>query len=104
MRSTDELLREALFHFTLAVDYANATADDQMAVDAASMRMSAGIETLNRLDPSVRDQLFGGSWPLMWGMRNRISHGYLLVDPETIRRTAQTDIPWITSVIRDSLA
>ena len=23
---------------------------------------------------------------------------------ETIRRTAQTDIPWITSVIRDSLA
>ena len=40
----------------------------------------------------------------MWGMRNRIAHGYLLVDPETIRRTAQTDIPWITSVIRDSLA
>ncbi|WP_392467567.1 hypothetical protein ACF3NS_02360 [Arsenicicoccus cauae] len=35
MRSTDELRREALFHFTLAVDYANATADGQMAVDAA---------------------------------------------------------------------
>lgn len=72
--------------------------------DAVCMRLSAGVETLNRLDPSVRDRMFGDSWPLMWGMRNRIAHGYLLVEASIIRRTLATDIPVIIREIRQALA
>lgn len=31
----------------------------------------------------------------MWGMRNRIAHGYLLVDSSIIRQTVNHDIPGI---------
>ena len=77
---------------------------DQMVVDAICMRLSAGVEVLNRLDPADRDALFGDSWPLMWGMRNRIAHGYLLVEPTIIRRTLDTDIPAIIKQIHQALA
>ena len=39
----------------------------------------------------------------MWGMRNRIAHGHLLVDSELVRRTLETDIPPIMASIRTSL-
>ncbi len=103
-RSEREVLREALTHFELMVDHARGDVMDQLVVDAVSMRLSAGVEVLNRLDSSVRDRLFGDSWPLMWGMRNRIAHGYLLVEPAIIRRTLDTDIPAIIEVIHRVLA
>ena len=59
---------------------------------------------MNRLDPAVRDRVFGYSWPLMWGMRNRIAHGYLLVEASIIRRTLDADIPAIIKQIRQALA
>lgn len=39
------------------------------------------------------------------GMRNRISHGYILflVSPEIIRRTIDTDLPGIIGVVRRKL-
>ncbi len=77
-RSEEEVLHEALTHFELMLEHAQRDVIDQLVVDAVCMRLSAGVETLNRLDPSVRDRMFGDSWPLMWGMRNRIAHGYLL--------------------------
>ena len=64
------------------------------------IRMSAGIEALATLDSDVREEVFGGVWPLMWGMRNRIAHGYLLVDTTIIRETLIHDIPSIMSRIR----
>lgn len=50
--------------------------------------------------PNVRDQLFGIDWPLMWGMRNRIAHGYLLVDTAIVRQTLAQDVPTIIERIR----
>lgn len=35
----------------------------------------------------------------MWGMRNRIAHGYLLVDADIVRRTLEHDIPPIMAAI-----
>ncbi len=67
------------------------------------MRLSAGLEVLSRLDSSTREELFGENWSLMWGMRNRIAHGYLLVEPAIIRRTLDTDIPDIVRHIRQGL-
>ncbi len=103
-RSERELLREALVHFELMLEHARGDdLVDQVVIDAVCLRLSAGVEVLNRLPPSVRDDLFGTSWPLMWGMRNRIAHGYLLVEPTIIRETLTADVPDILATIRGAL-
>lgn len=104
-RSTAELLREALVHLDLVREYAaDADLGQQLAVDAVCMRLSAGIEVLARLDPEVRARLFGDRWPLMAGMRNRIAHGYVLVDSGIVRRTVLIDLPNMVDVINRELA
>lgn len=103
-RSDQEVLQEALSHFELMLDHARRDVTDQLVIDAVCMRLSAGLEVLNRLDPKIRDELFGDNWPLMWGMRNRIAHGYLLVEPAIIRRTLDMDIPAIITSIRGALS
>lgn len=104
-RSTPELLREALLHLELVVEYAGGEdLDRQLAIDAICMRLSAGIEVLARLDPDVRARLFGDNWQFMSAMRNRIAHGYLLVDSGIVRQTIEIDLPDILGVINGELA
>lgn len=102
-RQPDEILRDALAHFETILAYAGHDLDDQLVIDAICMRLSAGIEALATLEPKVRDQLFGVDWALMWGMRNRIAHGYLLVDSAIVRQTLAQDIPKIIDRIQDRL-
>ena len=102
-RKPDEILRDALAHFEIVLAYAEHDLDDQIVIDAICMRLSAGIESLATLEPNVRDQLFGTDWHLMWGMRNRIAHGYLLVDTAIVRQTLAQDIPKIIDRIQDRL-
>lgn len=52
-RTTEELLGEALNHFPTMLGYANHDLNDQLVIDAICMRLSAGLEVLNRLDPDV---------------------------------------------------
>ncbi len=94
-RSTDEVLADALQHLEAVQGYASRGLSDQMAVDAICMRLSAAIEVLASLDSGVREQLFGDDWALMWGMRNRIAHGYLLLDSGIIHQTVAEDVPII---------
>lgn len=63
-----------------------------------------GIEVLARLNADVRSELYGDNWPLMRGMRNRIAHGYLLVDSGIVRQTVEVDLPDIIQVVRKALA
>ena len=102
-RMPDEILRDALAHFETMQAYAERDLDDQLVIDAICMRLSAGIEALATLDPDVRDQMFGTDWSLMWGMRNRIAHGYLLVDTAIVRQTLAQDVPKIIDCIRSGL-
>ena len=102
-RSTEELLREALTHFDLAIGYAQPELLDQMTIDAVCLRLASGIEVLARLEPSVRESLFGQDWTLMWGMRNRIAHGYLLVDQGMVSETVERDLPEIVGALRRAL-
>jgi uncharacterized protein with HEPN domain len=74
-------------------------AEEDLDVDAVCMRLSAGIEALAALDATTREEIFGGMWPLMWGMRNRIAHGDLLVDAAIVRQTVMQDVPSIMSRI-----
>ncbi len=85
------------------VQHAQGNLDDQLVIDAICMRLSAGVEALAPLDTATRDRLFGDAWPLMWGMRNRVAHGYLLVDTDIVRRTLEHDIPPILTGIEAEL-
>lgn len=102
-RSTTEVLRDALAHFERLQAYAAGDLADQLVIDAICMRLSAGIETLARLDPEVLAELFDDTWPEMWGMRNRIARGYLLVDTDMVSQTIQDDIPQIVAAISAEL-
>ena len=102
-RTSEQSLREARSHFALMRRHAQGDLDDQLVIDAICMRLSAGIEALARLDTTTRDRLFADAWPLMWGMRNRIAHGYLLVDTDIVRRTLEHDIPPILARIEAEL-
>ncbi|MEJ7794350.1 MAG: hypothetical protein WKF50_02280 [Nocardioides sp.] len=63
-RTVRELLAEALAHFDAAAEYAQVTdRDPRMILDAMSMRLFAGLETLTRLPDGVADHLFSGEWP-----------------------------------------
>ncbi|HET7305952.1 MAG TPA: HepT-like ribonuclease domain-containing protein [Segeticoccus sp.] len=97
-------MREALVHLELVGEYAGGEDLDQLVIDAICMRLSAGVEVLARLDPDVRTRLFGDSWPFMSGMRNRIAHGYLLVDSSIVRKTIEIDVPDIVRTIKGELA
>lgn len=99
-RSNPEVLRDALAHLELIEHYATYDLDDQLVIDAICLRLSAAIEALANLDDATRERLFGATWPLMWGMRNRIAHGYLLVNRAIIRATIGNDVPFLIEVIR----
>jgi len=92
-RTQGEILRAALAHLEVAQSYAARDPDDQVVVDAICLRLSAAVERLASLDLAVREEIFGSDWPLMWGMRNRIAHGYELVHADIIRATLSLDPP-----------
>ncbi len=98
-KRTTKILQDALAHFQIMQEHAEQDLDERLVIDAVCMRLSAGIEALAKLDPSVRAEIFGEAWPLMWGMRNRIAHGYLLVDATIIRQTLTQDVPTILALI-----
>lgn len=54
-RTIDELLTEALVHFDAATEYAQMTdRGPRMILDAMSMRLFVGLETLTRLPGASR--------------------------------------------------
>lgn len=87
-----QLCREALLHLDLARDYATRDLSDQVVVDAIALRLAAMIDVLHRLPEDVRQECFGAAWYDIWGMRNRIVHGYMTVDPAVIEVTVREDL------------
>lgn len=66
-----------------------------------SLRLAAMIEALHRGAPDLTTDLFGDEWIVIWGMRNRIAHGYAWIDIETVRVTVGQDIPSVEGALRD---
>lgn len=102
-RTPSEILEEALAHFEMASAYAQQDLAEQLVIDAASLRLPAGIDALSRLDESTRQRLFGPTWRAMKGMRNRIAHGYLLVDTDLVRDSLEDELPEVVTVLRAEL-
>jgi uncharacterized protein with HEPN domain len=99
-RTTVKILQDALAHFEIMQGHTKQDIYERLVIDAACMRLAAGIEALAALDPATREEIFDEVWPLTWGMPNRIAHGYLLVDATIIRQTLVHDVPSIMSRIR----
>jgi uncharacterized protein with HEPN domain len=103
-RTDDELLAEALVHFDAATEYAEVTdRDPRMILDAMSMRLFAGLETLTRLSEGVADRLFPDEWSDMRGLRHRIAHGYGAISLTRVRETVATDLAGAIETIRREL-
>ena len=99
-RQPKQVLQEAMAHFEVVADYGSGDLTDQKTIDAICMRLSAGIEALSGLSDADREALFGDLWSQMWGMRNRIAHGYLLVEPAIVRRTVDRDLPVMVEAVK----
>ncbi|WP_172120955.1 DUF86 domain-containing protein [Actinomyces faecalis] len=95
-----QLCQEALLHCERARRYAERDLSDPVVVDAIALRMAAMIDVLHRLPDSVRQECFGDEWVDIWGMRNRIVHGYMTVDPRVITVTVQQDLAQVEHEVR----
>jgi len=93
-RTDAERIADALDHLaTLRRHASRHDLDDQLVIDAVSLRLAAAIEALAGLDEALRDEVTAGRWHLMWATRNRIAHGYAFVDGDVIRATVARDVP-----------
>jgi uncharacterized protein with HEPN domain len=50
-------------------------------------------EAANRISPETRQRNPGIPWPQIISMRNRLVHGYDVVDLDLLRRTVKEDLP-----------
>lgn len=104
-RTPEELLAEAVVHLdAMHRHLERGSISDETVADAVSMRLAAAIESLHRGAPGLTTDLFGNEWPVIWGMRNRIVHGYAWIDIETVRATVKDDLPAFEAILRMLLA
>lgn len=91
-RDEARALDDALAHLEMVQRHALHGLDDRLVVDAVCMRLSAGLESLSQLPAETREEILGTDWKLMWGMRNRVAHGCLLVDAAIVEQTVARDV------------
>ncbi len=100
-QTTQQLLAEAVAHLdALHRHLERGSISDETVADAVSLRLAATIETLQRGAPELTTSLFGDDWPVIWGMRNRIAHGYAWINLETVRVTVDEDLPAVEGAVR----
>lgn len=104
-RSDAERLRDAQFHLEILDSHMQkAGLDDQTVADAVCLRLASAIECVADLSPELRAQAFGEDWPLIWATRNRIAHGYAMIDLRIIKATLRDDLPGFRIAIAEALA
>jgi len=104
-RSDAERLRDAQFHLEILDSHMQkAGLDDQTVADAVCLRLASAIECVADLSPELRAQAFGEDWPLIWATRNRIAHGYAMIDLRIIKATVRDDLPGFRTAIAEALA
>lgn len=100
-RTLDELLTEAVAHLDVMHRHLErGSIGDETIADAVSLRIASMIEVLQRGAPELTTGLFEDEWPVIWGMRNRIAHGYASIDIETVRATIEDDLPSVEATLR----
>lgn len=70
--------------------------EDPTISDAVNMRLAAAVETISQTSAQLRETSFGDDWRHMKSLRNRISHGYSLLDRELVKGTVEEDVPFLS--------
>lgn len=97
-------LRNAVEHLErLQAHLGRGDLDDDTVFDAVCMRLSAAIESVAAITPRLRDEHWGEDWPAIWGVRNRIAHGYFWIDRTIVTATVRNDLPELEYLIHDLL-
>ncbi len=73
---------------------------NRMAQDAIIRRFEVLGEAANQIPEHYRQQHPEIPWGFMAGMRNRLIHGYFLIDFDILWSTIQTDIPSLEVSLR----
>jgi uncharacterized protein with HEPN domain len=60
-------------------------------------------EAANRVSPEARQRNPGIPWPQIIGMRNRLVHGYDIIDLDLLRRTVKEDLPPLIASLQEIL-
>jgi len=60
-------------------------------------------EAANRVSPATRDASPNIPWPQIVGMRNRLVHGYDVIDLDLLRRTIKEDLPPLIAALQEVL-
>jgi uncharacterized protein with HEPN domain len=103
-RTDRQLLLDALDHLEILRRHqVRADLADETVADAVSLRLAAAIEAVAGIDRERREQAFGDDWALIWATRNRIAHGYAVVDRAMIKATVDNDLPVFEATVRHLL-
>lgn len=83
--------------------------DNMDLFDATVLRIQVVGEMLKQIDEMTKGKLLAPyypqiPWRAVFGLRNFISHEYVMVDPEKIYNTLQTDLPELLSVLDNMIA
>lgn len=66
------------------------------------MRLSAAIDALSGIEEARRIAFFGDNWRAMWGLRNRIAHGYVTLDRAAVEATVGNNVPELLATLADA--
>lgn len=103
-RSAIEVLEVALAHLDIAQQHGALDLDSLVVTDGIALRLSAAVDALSQLEPTLRDSIAQGRWDQMRGMRNRIAHGYGSVSPAIVRTTVENELGPLTERVQALLA
>lgn len=108
MRDIPQLLEDMLDCVLAIQQYTsglseNAFKMNRMAQDAVIRRFEILGEAATQVPQDYRQQHPEIPWGFMAGMRNRLIHGYFLVDLDVVWRTIQNDIPLLEAPLRQLL-
>lgn len=76
---------------------------DEMLQDAVVRNVEVIGEAANniqRVDPSFAEKHSEIPWQVMYTMRNRLTHGYDVIDFQIVWKTTQEDFPLLGRLIR----
>ena len=91
-------LRDMLSHAREAADLLGEASREELGRDrvlqlALTRLMEIVGEAANRMSPGTQQQHPDVPWPQIIGMRNRLVHGYDVIDLELLWDTVTTDLP-----------
>jgi uncharacterized protein with HEPN domain len=90
---------------TLVYNKSREDLDSDRLLNLALVRLLEIIgEAASRISPEDRARYAGIPWPQIIGMRNRLIHGYDLVDFEILWQTVVVDLPALIDALESILS